>query len=100
MPHYGGTCKTSILKFMSYQTHSTMEVCRDMYDSMIMAIVEELLKHKKVELRGLGKFHIITRKARLCTIPYTKKKVMTKSNRVVTFRMARNLKEKMRKGAK
>jgi DNA-binding protein HU-beta/integration host factor subunit beta len=70
----------------------TKEIVQDTFD----AIVETLLRERRIELRNFGVFEVKRRKPRKARNPRTGEKVDVGAKNVVTFKPGKEMEEKIR----
>src|SRR5436853_5601895 len=71
----------------------TKEIVQQTFD----AIVDTLLREKRIELRNFGVFEVKRRKARKARNPRTGERVDVEPKNVVTFKPGKEMEERVRK---
>src|ERR1700730_1052661 len=89
--------KKEIVKQISEELGMTQLKTKEIVQKTFNAIVETLLKDKRIELRNFGVFEVKRRKARKARNPRTGEKVNVEPKNVVTFKPGKEMEEKVRK---
>src|SRR5436190_3422136 len=82
-----------ISEYLGLTQLKTKEIVQKTFD----AIVETLLREKRIELRNFGVFEVKRRKARKARNPRTGEKVDVEPKNVVTFKPGKEMEERVRK---
>jgi len=89
--------KKEIVKQISDELGLTQLKVKDIVQKTFDAIVETLLREKRIELRNFGVFEVKRRKARKARNPRTGDPVEVEPKNVVTFKPGKEMEEKVRK---
>src|SRR5438132_8040883 len=93
----GQVTKKEIVKQISDDLELTQLKVKDIVQMTFDAIVETLLREKRIELRNFGVFEVKCRKARKARNPRTGEPVEVEPKNVVTFKPGKEMEEKVRK---
>jgi integration host factor subunit beta len=88
--------KKEIVKQISDDLGLTQLKVKDIVQKTFDAIVETLLRERRIELRNFGVFEVKRRKARKARNPRTGEKVDVEPKNVVTFKPGKEMEEKVR----
>jgi nucleoid DNA-binding protein len=88
--------KKEIVKQISDELGLTQLKTKEIVQKTFNAIVETLLREKRIELRNFGVFEVKRRKARKARNPRTGEKVDVKPKNVVTFKPGKEMEERVR----
>ena len=88
--------KKEIVKQISEELGLTQLKTKDIVQKTFNAIVETLLREKRIELRNFGVFEVKRRKARKARNPRTGEKVDVEPKNVVTFKPGKEMEERVR----
>ena len=88
--------KKEIVKQISDELGLTQLKTKEIVQKTFNAIVETLLREKRIELRNFGVFEVKRRKARKARNPRTGAKVDVEPKNVVTFQPGKEMEEKVR----
>jgi nucleoid DNA-binding protein len=88
--------KKEIVKQISDDLGLTQLKVKDIVQKTFDAIVETLLREKRIELRNFGVFEVKRRKPRKARNPRTGEKVDVEAKNVVTFKPGKEMEEKVR----
>ena len=88
--------KKEIVKQISEELGLTQLKTKEIVQKTFNAIVETLLKDKRIELRNFGVFEVKRRKARKARNPRTGEKVDVEPKNVVTFKPGKEMEERVR----
>src|SRR4051794_35633337 len=88
--------KKEIVKQISEQLGLTQLKTKEIVQKTFNAIVETLLKDRRIELRNFGVFEVKRRKARKARNPRTGEKVDVEPKNVVTFKPGKEMEERVR----
>src|SRR3954452_5852674 len=88
--------KKEIVKQISEELGLTQLKTKEIVQKTFNAIVETLLKDKRIELRNFGIFEVKRRKARKARNPRTGEKVDVEPKNVVTFKPGKEMEERVR----
>jgi integration host factor subunit beta len=89
--------KKEIVKQISDELGLTQLKVKDIVQKTFDAIVETLLREKRIELRNFGVFEVKRRKARKARNPRTGEPVEVEPKNVVTFKPGKEMEEEVRK---
>ena len=89
--------KKEIVKQISDELDLTQLEVKDIVQMTFDAIVETLLREKRIELRNFGVFEVKCRKARKARNPRTGEPVEVEPKNVVTFKPGKEMEEKVRR---
>lgn len=89
--------KKEIVKQISDELDLTQLKVKDIVQKTFDAIVETLLRERRIELRNFGVFEVKRRKARKARNPRTGEPVEVEPKNVVTFKPGKEMEEKVRK---
>src|SRR3954452_23686727 len=89
--------KKEIVKQISEELGLTQLKTKEIVQKTFNAIVETLLKERRIELRNFGVFEVKRRKARKARNPRTGAKVDVEPKNVVTFKPGKEMEERVRK---
>src|ERR1700674_1606034 len=88
--------KKEIVKEISEQLGLTQLKTKEIVQKTFDAIVDTLLREKRIELRNFGVFEVKRRKARKARNPRTGEKVDVEPKNVVTFKPGKEMEERVR----
>jgi nucleoid DNA-binding protein len=88
--------KKEIVKQISDELGLTQLKTKEIVQKTFNAIVETLLREKRIELRNFGVFEVKRRKARKARNPRTGEKVDVEPKNVVTFKPGKEMEERVR----
>ena len=88
--------KKEIVKQISEEIGLTQLKTKEIVQKTFNAIVETLLREKRIELRNFGVFEVKRRKARKARNPRTGEKVDVEPKNVVTFKPGKEMEERVR----
>ena len=88
--------KKEIVKQISEEIGLTQLKTKEIVQKTFDAIVETLLREKRIELRNFGVFEVKRRKARKARNPRTGDKVDVAPKNVVTFKPGKEMEERVR----
>src|SRR5919204_1879594 len=88
--------KKEIVKQISEELGLTQLKTKEIVQKTFDAIIETLLREKRIELRNFGVFEVKRRKARKARNPRTGEKVDVEPKNVVTFKPGKEMEEKVR----
>lgn len=88
--------KKEIVKTISEELNLTQLKTKEIVQKTFDAIVETLVKERRIELRNFGVFEVKKRKARKARNPRTGDDVEVKEKYVVTFKPGKEMEEKVR----
>jgi nucleoid DNA-binding protein len=88
--------KKEIVKQISDDVELTQLKTKEIVQKTFDAIVETLLRERRIELRNFGVFEVKERKPRKARNPRTGEKVDVPSKFVVTFKPGKEMEEKVR----
>jgi DNA-binding protein HU-beta/integration host factor subunit beta len=88
--------KKEIVKQISEELGLTQLKTKEIVQKTFNAIVETLLREKRIELRNFGVFEVKRRKARKARNPRTGEKVDVEPKNVVTFKPGKEMEERVR----
>jgi len=89
--------KKEIVKDISDQLGLTQLKTKEIVQKTFDAIVDTLLREKRIELRNFGVFEVKRRKARKARNPRTGERVDVEPKNVVTFKPGKEMEERVRK---
>ncbi len=89
--------KKEIVKEISEQLGLTQLKTKEIVQKTFDAIVETLLREKRIELRNFGVFEVKKRKPRKARNPRTGERVDVEAKMVVTFKPGKEMEERVRK---
>jgi DNA-binding protein HU-beta len=84
--------KTELIDAMAAETGSDRKDAKRFLDALTAVVEREIRKHGEVPLKGLGKFKVQNRKARVGRNPITGAEVQIPAKTVVKFTVAKTLK--------
>jgi len=93
----GPVTKKEIVKEISEQLGLTQLKTKEIVQKTFDAIVDTLLREKRIELRNFGVFEVKRRKARKARNPRTGERVDVEPKNVVTFKPGKEMEERVRK---
>src|SRR5436305_8326777 len=88
--------KKEIVKQISEELGLTQLKTKEIVQKTFNAIVDTLLREKRIELRNFGVFEVKRRKARKARNPRTGEKVDVEPKNVVTFKPGKMMEERVR----
>jgi nucleoid DNA-binding protein len=88
--------KKEIVKQISDELGLTQLQTKEIVQKTFDAIIETLLREKRIELRNFGVFEVKRRKARKARNPRTGEKVDVEPKNVVTFKPGKEMEERVR----
>lgn len=88
--------KKEIVKQISEELGLTQLKTKEIVQKTFNAIVETLLRDRRIELRNFGVFEVKRRKARKARNPRTGEKVDVEPKNVVTFKPGKEMEERVR----
>src|ERR1700740_400138 len=88
--------KKEIVKDISEQLGLTQLKTKEIVQKTFDAIIDTLLREKRIELRNFGVFEVKRRKARKARNPRTGEKVDVEPKNVVTFKPGKEMEERVR----
>ncbi|MCI0463104.1 MAG: integration host factor subunit beta [Gemmataceae bacterium] len=88
--------KKEIVKQISEDLEETQLKVKEIVQKTFDAIVETLIREKRIELRNFGVFEVKRRKARKARNPRTGEKVDVEPKNVVTFKPGKEMEERVR----
>lgn len=89
--------KKEIVKQISEEMGLTQLKTKEIVQRTFDAIIETLLREKRIELRNFGVFEVKQRKARRARNPKTGDPVDVEPKNVVTFKPGKEMEERVRK---
>ena len=89
--------KKEIVKQISEELGLTQLKTKEIVQKTFDAIVDTLLREKRIELRNFGVFEVKRRKARKARNPRTGEKVDVEPKNVVTLKPGKEMEERVRK---
>jgi len=89
--------KKEIVKQISDELDLTQLKVKDIVQKTFDAIVDTLLRERRIELRNFGVFEVKRRKARKARNPRTGEPVDVEPKNVVTFKPGKEMEEQVRK---
>src|SRR5690349_3632645 len=89
--------KKEIVKQISEELGLTQLKTKEIVQKTFNAIVDTLLREKRIELRNFGVFEVKRRKARKARNPRTGAKVDVEPKNVVTFKPGKEMEERVRR---
>ncbi|MCA8943960.1 MAG: integration host factor subunit beta [Planctomycetes bacterium] len=87
--------KKELVSRIAEKTGVTKVVCKDIIQSFLDSIIEELAMGNRLEFREFGVFESKERAARLAQNPRTLEKVDVPSKRIVKFKVGRLMREQV-----
>ncbi len=87
--------KKELVNRIAEKTTVTKVVAKDIIQSFLDAIIEELAAGNRLEFREFGVFETKERAARLAQNPRTLEKVKVPSKRIVKFKVGRMMRERV-----
>src|SRR3954466_1436896 len=88
--------KKEIVKQISEELGLTQLKTKEIVQKTFDAIVDTLIREKRIELRNFGVFEVKRRKARKARNPRTGEKVDVEPKNVVTFKPGKEMEERVR----
>src|SRR5688572_21919573 len=88
--------KKEIVKQISDELGLTQLKTKEIVQKTFDAIIETLLREKRIELRNFGVFEVKRRKARKARNPRTGERVEVEPKYVVTFKPGKEMEERVR----
>ena len=88
--------KKEIVKQISEELGLTQLKTKEIVQKTFDAIIDTLLREKRIELRNFGVFEVKRRKARKARNPRTGEKVDVEPKNVVTFKPGKEMEERVR----
>src|SRR5215212_10171973 len=88
--------KKEIVKQISEELGLTQLKTKEIVQKTFDAIIETLLREKRIELRNFGVFEVKQRKARKARNPRTGEQVEVPPKNVVTFKPGKEMEERVR----
>src|SRR5262249_41981968 len=89
--------KKEIVKQISEELGLTQLKTKEIVQRTFEAIIETLLREKRIELRNFGVFEVKERKARRARNPRTGDAVQVDAKNVVTFKPGKEMEERVRR---
>jgi integration host factor subunit beta len=89
--------KKEIVKQISDELGLTQLKTKEIVQKTFDAIIDTLLREKRIELRNFGVFEVKRRKARKARNPRTGERVDVEPKNVVTFKPGKEMEERVRK---
>jgi DNA-binding protein HU-beta len=87
--------KSQMIAAIAEESKATKKEVNAVLDAFNVTVIKTLKKDKKVKLQGLGILAVKNRKARLGRNPATGAEIKIPAKKVVKFRVAKDLKEKV-----
>jgi integration host factor subunit beta len=87
--------KKQIVDAIAEDVKLTQAVVHEIVERIFDGIINSLEKERRIELRNFGVFEVKQRKPRQARDPRTGEKVMVPAKLVVTFKMGREMEEKV-----
>jgi integration host factor subunit beta len=91
------TTKRELVRRVALKTNHKQNVAKDIIQSFLDEVVEELARGNRLEFREFGVFDIMQKKARVARNPRTGAAVMVPAKTVVHFKVGRLMKEKVKR---
>jgi len=88
--------KREIAERVARKAGQTQLVTKQIIQYFMDEIIEELAKHNKLEFRDFGVFSVVSRKPRVGRNPRTGARVEVPEKRVVSFKMGRLMRERVK----
>jgi len=85
--------KTELIAKVAEKTALSKKDVNEVINAAIETIEEALKNEEKVSFIGFGNFEVVTRAARVATVPGTNKKVHIPETKSVKFKVGKKLKE-------
>jgi len=87
--------KKDLAEKLAEQFDITKKVASQYVDFLAETVVEELKNGNSITVKEIGKFDVVTKKARTGINPKTKETVTIPAKKAVTFKAAKSLKEEI-----
>ncbi len=87
--------KKEIIVHIAEKTNTSQVIVQRILQNTLDLITDKLSCNEKIELRNFGIFKTKTRKARISTIPGSKKTIQIPEKRVAVFKPGKQMKEKV-----
>ncbi|MBI3828106.1 MAG: integration host factor subunit beta [Planctomycetes bacterium] len=91
------TTKRELVRRVALKTNHKQNIAKDIIQSFLDEVVEELARGNRLEFREFGVFDIMQKKARVARNPRTGATVMVPAKTVVHFKVGRLMKEKVKR---
>jgi nucleoid DNA-binding protein len=88
--------KKEIVKWVIDKTGISQSQAKETVQETLDAMIEQIVKHGRLELRNFGVFEVRERKQRMARNPRTGEKVMVPKRKVVIFKPGRIMEERVR----
>jgi len=85
--------KAELVEEVVNQTGLTKKTSREVFDAIISAITDSLVREERVTLVGFGTFQVRERKARKGVNPQTRKAIQVPAKKVAKFIAGKGLRE-------
>lgn len=89
------TTKRTLVNRIAAATNTRQETAKDIIQSFLNEIIEELSKGNRLEFREFGVFHVVQKKARMARNPRTGVTVHVPATRKVHFKVGRTMKQRV-----
>ena len=89
--------KNDIIEMVQEEAYLSKKDAKSAVDLTFSFIAEALEAGRDVDIANFGSFNVKTRKARVGTNPETHEKMMLKERKMVSFKEAKSLKDKIQK---
>ena len=91
------TTKRELVRRVALKTSQKQNIAKDIIQTFLDEVVEELARGNRLEFREFGVFDILHKKARTARNPRTGQTVSVPAKTVVHFKVGRLMKEKVRR---
>jgi len=85
--------KKKIINSLYMQIGFSKKICENLLEDILINIVDNLKKYKKIKISNFGTFSLRTKKSRLGRNPKTKEKKIVSERKVVLFKPSKDFKE-------
>ncbi|MCX7702688.1 MAG: integration host factor subunit beta [Planctomycetota bacterium] len=90
--------KREIVKWVTEKCGISQLLAKEVVQETLDAMVEQIVKEGRLELRNFGVFEVKERKQRVARNPRTGEKVMVPKRKVVTFKPGKIMEARVKKG--
>ena len=87
--------KTELVKAVAEKAGMTQSVAADAVNALVESVVEALAANEEVALPGFGTFKVAERAARTARNPQTGEAIEIAASKSVSFKVSKNVKEKL-----
>ena len=85
--------KKEIINSLYMQIGFSKKISENLLDEIIVNIINNLIKHKKIKISNFGTFSVRSKKSRIGRNPKTKEKKLISERNVVLFKPSKDFKK-------